>query len=80
MASMTIRDLDDRLKQKLRLQAANNQRSMEEEARAILKAALSTNSGVAKSLYESIRARVEPLGGIDLEISPREPSRGVEMD
>jgi antitoxin FitA len=80
MASMTIRDLDDRLKQKLRLQAAKNQRSMEEEARAILKAALTTESGAAKSLYKSIRARVEPLGGIDLEISPRERIRKIEID
>ncbi len=45
MASMTIRDLDDRLKRRLRIQAARNNRSMEEEARAILKAALSGDAG-----------------------------------
>jgi antitoxin FitA len=27
------------------------------------------------NLYERIRALVEPLGGIDLELPPREPTR-----
>jgi len=80
MASMTIRDLDDRLKQRLRVQAARNNRSMEEEARAILRAALSADSGSARSLYKSIRARIEPLGGIDLTITPREPIRQVDIE
>ena len=39
MASMTIRGLDDGLKQSLRLRAARNGRSMEDEARTILRAA-----------------------------------------
>jgi phosphopantothenoylcysteine decarboxylase/phosphopantothenate--cysteine ligase len=38
MASMTIRGLDDGLKQRLRLRAARNGRSMEDEARTILRA------------------------------------------
>jgi len=80
MASMTIRDLDDRLKRRLRIQAARNNRSMEEEARAILRAALSTDTGSAKSLYKSIRARIEPLGGIDLAITPRDPIREIEIE
>jgi plasmid stability protein len=80
MASMTIRDLDDRLKRRLRIQAARNNRSMEEEARAILRAALSTDSSSAKSLYKSIRARIEPLGGLDLQIAPRDPIRDVEIE
>ena len=80
MASMTIRDLDDRLKRRLRIQAARNNRSMEEEARAILRAALAADSGSAKSLYKSIRARIEPLGGIDLEITARDPIRDVEIE
>jgi plasmid stability protein len=80
MASMTIRDLDDRLKRRLRVQAARNNRSMEEEARAILRAALSVDGGSARSLYKTIRARIEPLGGIDLTIAPREPIRQVEIE
>jgi antitoxin FitA len=80
VASMTIRDLDDRLKQRLRMRAAQNNRSMEEEVRAILKAALSADTGSAKSLYQRIRARIEPLGGVDLVIEPREPIRPIDID
>ena len=36
MASLTIRNLDDDLKQRLRLRAASDGRSMEEEIRQIL--------------------------------------------
>jgi plasmid stability protein len=53
---------------------------MEEEARAILKAALSGDPGSAKSLYKSIRERIEPLGGVDLTIGPRERIRDIEFD
>jgi phosphopantothenoylcysteine decarboxylase/phosphopantothenate--cysteine ligase len=37
MASITIRGLDEELKQRLRLRAARNGRSMEDEARTILR-------------------------------------------
>jgi plasmid stability protein len=80
MASMTIRDLDDRLKRRLRIQAARNNRSMEEEARAILRAALFADAGSARSLYIAIRARIEPLGGIDLTVAPREPMRRGDIE
>jgi plasmid stability protein len=39
---MTIRNLDDGLKKRLRIRAAAHGRSMEDEARDILRAALST--------------------------------------
>jgi len=77
MASMTIRNLDDDLKTLLRLRAARHGQSMEEEARSILRAALAgrveDDSGAA--LYAAIRARVEPLGGVELELPPRELQR-----
>ncbi len=75
MASMTIRDIDDRLKAKLRVRAAHHGHSMEEEAREILRAALSAPRVDHGSLVDRIRARIEPLGGIDLEFEPREPIR-----
>jgi antitoxin FitA len=75
MASMTIRDIDDSLKARLRLRAAKHGRSMEDEARDILRAALSAQAPRARTLLDSIRARIEPLGGVDLEIPPREPMR-----
>jgi plasmid stability protein len=81
MASMTIRNLDDKLKARLRVQAAKHGRSMEDEARDILRAALSTASSRTTNLVKSIRRRVEPLGGIELQIAPREPMReSVSLD
>jgi plasmid stability protein len=77
---MTIRDLDDEVKKKLRVRAARNNRSMEEEARAILRAAVVSDTGRPKSLVRAIRARIEPLGGMDIEIEPREPIREVSLD
>ena len=72
MASITIREIDDRLKARLRVQAAHNGHSMEEEAREILRAALSAGRTQSATLVDSIRARIEPLGGVELEIAPRE--------
>ena len=40
MHAMTIRKIDDEMKQHLAARAASNQRSMEAEARSILRAAL----------------------------------------
>ena len=75
MASMTIRDIDEKLKMRLRVRAAQRGRSMEEEARDILRAALSRQPSRDRSLVSAIRARIEPLGGMELEIAPREPMR-----
>lgn len=75
MASMTIRNIDDRLKARLRVQAAQHGRSMEDEARDILRAALSAEPARAMSIVDAIRARIDPLGGVDLDLAPREPSR-----
>ena len=74
MASMTIRNLDDDIKQRLRVQAAEHGRSMEEEALEILRAAL-TESAPPANLARAIRARFAPLGGVELDIPPREPMR-----
>src|SRR5258707_10672359 len=75
MASITIRDIDERFKARLRVQAAHHGRSMEEEARDILRTALSTGRSRKGSLVACIRARIEPLGGVELEIAPREAIR-----
>lgn len=77
MATMTIRNLDDDLKARLRMRAARHGHSMEEEARTILRSALSSDSKPATGavLIEAIRARVEPFGGIDLQLPSRTPMR-----
>ena len=75
MASITIRNLDDQLKQQLRVRAAEHGRSMEEEVRTILRDAVSADRRPAVNLVTAIRRRVTPLGGVDLELPPREPQR-----
>jgi phosphopantothenoylcysteine decarboxylase/phosphopantothenate--cysteine ligase len=49
MASITIRQLDDDLKQRLRLRAARHSRSMEDEARTILRHAADTEDATAEA-------------------------------
>ena len=72
MASITIRNLDDGLKAKLRKQAAQHGRSMEEEARQILKLGVYTRVFEPRvGMGTAIRQLIEPLGGVDLEIPPR---------
>ena len=75
MASITVRNLDDSVKSRLRIRAARHGRSMEEEAREILKLAVVVESSSAPNLAESIRRRIEPLGGVDLNIPRRQAVR-----
>jgi plasmid stability protein len=75
MASITIRNLDEPLKARLRVQAATHGRSMEDEARDILRTALNREAPPPTNLAAAIRARFAPLGGFDLPIEPREPMR-----
>ena len=72
MASITIGNLDADVKTRLRVRAAGNGRSMEEEARLILRDAVERKPG-SRNLAEAIRARIAPLGSVDLELPPREP-------
>ena len=73
MASITVRNLEEGLKRRMRIRAAENGRSMEQEARDILRAALDRESSMEKDLASAIRARFEPLGGVELDLPPREP-------
>jgi plasmid stability protein len=75
MASITIRNLDEPLKARLRIQAATHGRSMEDEARDILRSALNQERPPTTNLAAAIRARFAPLGGVDLPEVPREPIR-----
>jgi plasmid stability protein len=77
MASITNRRLDDATKERLRIRASHHGRSMEEEAREILKVALQGKEITGRNLAESIRRRFAPLGGVTLTDLPREPNRTV---
>jgi plasmid stability protein len=78
MAMLTIRNLDDALKTRLRIRAAEHGRSMEEEARRILRDALVSvprdRKGLGSRIHQSI---LERSGGGNLELPPRSvPRRG----
>jgi plasmid stability protein len=75
VASLTIRNLDPQIKSKLRIRAAHNDRSMEEEVRSILRVTLADASERPQDLAAAIRRRFEPLGGVELCLPPREPVR-----
>ncbi|HYZ87156.1 MAG TPA: hypothetical protein VE621_22255 [Bryobacteraceae bacterium] len=75
MASITIRNLDERVKSNLRIRAARHGRSMEEEAREILKGALMADETRSPNLGQAIRRHIEPLGGVELALPQRQPVR-----
>jgi plasmid stability protein len=75
MASLTIRKLDEKTKLRLRVRAARHGRSMEEEARRLLGSALAESAVPQASLADAIQARFRRLGGVELELLPREPMR-----
>ena len=75
MASITVRNLEEGQKRRLRIRAAENGRSMEEEARNILRTALYHHPPAHEDLARAIRARFQPLGGVELDIPPRSPMR-----
>ncbi len=73
MASITIRNLDDDVRIRLRVRAAEHDRSMEEEGRSILREAVSDGRAGPRNLAEVARACCPPLGGVELELPPARP-------
>ena len=66
MATLTIRSLDDSVKKALRIRAAVNDRSMEEEARIILRTVLKDDQNSSTGLGTIIHQRFALEGGIDI--------------
>jgi plasmid stability protein len=75
MVSITIRNLDESTKTRLRVRAAHRNRSMEEEARSILRQALGEDGTAPGSLAQAIARRFQGLDASRLAIAPREPMR-----
>jgi len=73
MATLTIRNLDEHTKAQLRIQAARHGRSMEEEARTILRAAIESSQPDAQvqGLGSRIQAHFAKLGGVELDLPER---------
>jgi plasmid stability protein len=75
MGTLTIRQLDEKIKTRLRVRAAHHGRSMEEEAREILRSTLTASSPAKRNLAETIRRRFAAFGGLELELPRRDPMR-----
>ncbi|MCE2531269.1 MAG: plasmid stabilization protein [Acidimicrobiia bacterium] len=74
MANITIRNLDDDIRTRLRVQAAGNGHSMEEEVRQILRKAVGP-APKSQDLTSIIRSHFGPTNGVDLELPPRQSGR-----
>ena len=70
MAAVSVRDLDDNVREQLRLRAARHGRSMEAEIRAILTEAVAGDNR-DPSLAHALLARFGELGGVELEMPRR---------
>jgi plasmid stability protein len=81
MASITIRNLKEDTKKRLRLRAAEHGRSLEAEARDLLdRGVLEGQDPGPKNgldLFRGLRAAVEKYGGVELELPERGPIRGL---
>src|SRR5215475_12932086 len=76
MATLVIRNIETRLHARLKAEAAAHGRSMEEEARQVLRAALTSNSPPDTIGFgDAVRALFEPLDGLDLPEIERGPAR-----
>ena len=75
MGSMTIRNIDPRVKEKIRVRAAKNGRSMEEEARRLLASAINLPPREEVGLGTAIRRRFAKYGLEKLELPSRRSVR-----
>ncbi len=73
MATIVIRKLDETVKRRLQIRAARNGRSMEAEARVLLRQSLheSQKAPSEVDIGTAIHRRFAALGGVDLKIPPR---------
>lgn len=79
MSTLTIRNIDADIKDKLRLTAAAHGRSMEEEVRTILRSVLS-QPAAATGLGSRLHARFAAIGGVDLPLTERtEAARAADF-
>ena len=70
MATLTIRDIDDDLRARLRVRAAEHGRSMEAEVRAILKESLA-KPRPSSGLGSRIHLRFTAAGNLEFDTPPR---------
>ncbi len=76
MGMLTIRHLDDDLKARLRIRAAQHKCSMEEEVRRILQHILTPRTS-RKGFGTRIHQRVAAIGGVELALPTRSRPRSA---
>lgn len=80
MASIIVRNLDDDIRNRLRVRAAQNGRSMEAEVRSILSKSMAepdTNHTKKRSVaevFQQIQSLFGDVGGVELDLPEREPA------
>jgi len=77
MATLTIRQLDEKTKARLRVRAAHHGRSMEEEAREILRSAFTPSAPTPENLAETTHSRFARFGGVELPVVKRDSLRDI---
>lgn len=70
LSALSIRNLDDEVKERLRVRAARHGRSMEAEVRAILTDA-AAEPGQSPDLFHTLMDRFGELRGVELDLPPR---------
>ena len=70
MSTLTIRNIEQVIKDKLRMAAAAHGRSMEEEVRTILRNVLAQPTA-SSGLGSRIHARFAAIGGVELDLPTR---------
>lgn len=79
MASITVRNLDDNVKNRLRRQAAAHGRSLEAEVREILSCNTASTAAARTGLdlMRPLRDFVDEYGGVELPVPKRTPMRDI---
>lgn len=79
LSAISVRNLDDQVKERLRVRAARHGRSMESEIRAILIDAV-REQGDEEDLFSTMLDRFGAVGGVELELPPRTtPVRAADL-
>ncbi len=80
MANLIIRNIDDALKEQLRMQAAKHGRSMEEELRCILRQTLLQDKPVHHAFGSHLHARFAKFNSVELDLpARRDTAQGVDF-
>lgn len=79
MAALSIRGLDDDVRERLRIRAARHGRSMEAEIRVILVDAV-RDPATEADLFTTLLDRFGEIGGVELELPSRaSPPRAADL-